>query len=587
MDSLAELSELARRDMSELDPHRPYVDEVTLPCPECGGEARRVPEVIDAWYDSGSMPFARLGAPWHDQEQFLESYPAQFICEAIHQTRGWFYSLMAVGTWRSAGHPTRKWSASAWWWTDRPEDEQAPRQRAGAPPADGGTRRGRGPLVLRRVRLPLAPPGGSATRPWTRSSARLPLTYWHTASFLVLYANAAAEQGRAAPGAARRRPPPSARPLLDRWLLSELHATTSEVTAHLESFDTAAAGLRLAAFIDDLSNWYVRRSRRRFWDGPGRPDGNAAFATLYESLHVLTRLMAPITPFLTDHVWSALRGPDDPESVHLTSWPAADSALIDADLSAQMALTRLWWNWPVGPVGRLGPGRQPLPRAVVSAPGFDGLAPELRAEIAQELDVRSLELMAAVSGHRVDYVVEPELPGPGPPVRQGHLGPSPAGDRRRGIRPGWRPYCAGKGGISVVVDGTPVGLMVDEVMVMYMVRAGWTVAADAGWTPAIEATITLELRPRGTGPGRHPADPGRAWKNDGLYVSDRIRVRWETPDPELAAALTEHGALIAAETLADDFGPGSRASSPTDGSGRAAHQHADADLGLAFWLARA
>ena len=184
------------------------------------------------------------------------------------------------------------------------------------------------------------------------------LTYWNTVSFLVLYANAAAAQGQAwGPAQAAEAPPAAGRPLLDRWLLSELHATTQEVTADLEGFDTAAAGRRLAAFIDDLSNWYVRRSRRRFWEGPATPDGSSAFATLYESLHVLTRLMAPLTPFLADHVWAVLRGPDDPESVHLASWPAADEALIDPRLSvadgADQAAGR---TRAVGPRRRLGPG---------------------------------------------------------------------------------------------------------------------------------------------------------------------------------------------------------------------------------------
>src|SRR5262249_11190144 len=148
------------------------------------------------------------------------------------------------------------------------------------------------------------------------------LTYWNTVSFLVLYANAAAAQGAAwRPGMLASAPPPAERPLLDRWGPSELTIGTSEVTAALEEFDSAAAGRRLAAFVDDLSNWYVRRSRRRFWEGPGTPDGAAAFATLYQCLKTLTRLMAPIVPFLTEYVWGILRGEQDADSVHPTGWP--------------------------------------------------------------------------------------------------------------------------------------------------------------------------------------------------------------------------------------------------------------------------
>src|SRR6202166_1293543 len=169
------------------------------------------------------------------------------------------------------------------------------------------------------------------------------LTYWNTVSFLVLYANAAGGAGagsRAAwtPEAAALAPAPGSRPLLDRWLLSEVHASVREVTSSLEAFDTAAAGRRLAALVDDLSNWYVRRSRRRFWDGPSSPDGLSAFATLHECVTTLTLLMAPVTPFVTDYVWGVLRQADAVESVHLAAWPAFDASVIDPVLSARMAL---------------------------------------------------------------------------------------------------------------------------------------------------------------------------------------------------------------------------------------------------------
>ena len=382
-----------------------------ITCPECGEQARRVPEVIDAWYDSGSMPFARLGAPWRNQEQFERAYPAQFICEAIDQTRGWFYSLMAVGVLvfgRSSyenvvclglvvderGRKMSKHLGNVL--------EPIPLMEAhGADAVRWFFAASGSPWSTRRI--------GAGTL--DEIVRKVLLTYWHTVSFLVLYANAAAAQGQAwGPGQAASAPPPADRPLLDRWLLSELHATAGEVTDALEGFDTAAAGRRLAAFIDDMSNWYVRRSRRRFWDGPGTPDGAAAFATLYECLHVLTRLMAPITPFLADHVWAALRGADDPESVHLAQWPSADPALVDARLSGQMALTRRLVE--LGRSARAAaslPVRQPLARAVVSAAGFADLAPELRAEVASELNVRSLDPMAAVGDDLVDYVVKPNF----------------------------------------------------------------------------------------------------------------------------------------------------------------------------------
>jgi isoleucyl-tRNA synthetase len=580
VDSLAELSELAGRDLSTLDPHRPYVDEVVITCPDCGEQARRVPEVIDAWYDSGSMPFARLGAPWRNQEQFERAYPAQFICEAIDQTRGWFYSLMAVGVLlfgRSSyenvvclglvvderGRKMSKHLGNVL--------EPIPLMEAhGADAVRWFFAASGSPWSTRRI-------GASTLDEIVR---KVLLTYWHTVSFLVLYANAAGAQGQAwGPGQAASAPPLADRPLLDRWLLSELHATAGEVTDALEGFDTAAAGRRLAAFIDDMSNWYVRRSRRRFWDGPGSPDGAAAFATLYECLHVLTRLMAPITPFLADHVWAALRGADDPESVHLAQWPTADPALVDARLSGQMALTRRLVE--LGRSARAAaslPVRQPLARAVVSAAGFADLDPELRAEVASELNVRSLQPMATVGDDLVDYVVKPNFRSLGKRFGKGTqpvaaaIGAADPAVLAAELR------SAGK--VSVEVDGAQLPLGPDELIVTQTPRSGWTVASDAGETVGLEVDITPELRREGL--AREVIRlVQEARKSDGLHVSDRIRVRWAAEDPDLSAALTEHGELIAGEVLADEFRPGTAADLP------GAHQHLNPDLGLTFWLIRA
>ena len=581
--SLAELSELAGRDLSGLDPHRPYVDEVTLACPECGGEARRVPEVIDAWYDSGSMPFARLGAPWQNLEQFEHTYPAQFICEAIDQTRGWFYSLMAVGTLLFGRSSYENVVCLGLVVDDRGRKmskhlgnvlEPIPLMEAhGADAIRWFFAASGSPWSTRRI--------GAGTL--DEIVRKVLLTYWNTVSFLVLYANAAAAQGRAwGPAQAADAPPARDRPLLDRWLLSELHATTQEVTSSMEGFDTAAAGRRLAAFIDDLSNWYVRRSRRRFWEGPGTPDGSSAFATLHECLHVLTRLMAPITPFLADHVWSVLRGPGDPDSVHLASWPAADETLIDSRLSAQMALTRRLVE--LGRSARAAaavPVRQPLPRAVVSAPGFAELAPELRAQVSHELNVRALEPMAAVGEDLVDYVVKPNFRTLGRRFGKGTQAVAAAitATDPAGLAAALR----SAGQVSVEVDGAPVTLGPDDVIVTQTPRTGWTVAAESGETVGIEVNITPELRREGLAREviRLIQD---ARKSDGLHVSDRITVAWEAAGPELPAALTEHGQLIAGEVLADEFGPATPAD--TDPAG-GAHQHAEPDLGLTFWLARA
>ena len=584
--SLDDLSELAGMVLADLDPHRPYVDDVVIACRECGEPARRVPEVIDAWYDSGSMPFARHGAPRHNREEFGRSYPAQFICEAIDQTRGWFYSLMAVGTLvfgRSSyqnvvclglvvdetGRKMSKHLGNVL--------EPMPLMEAhGADAVRWFFAAAGSPWSTRRI-------GASALDEIVR---KVLLTYWNTASFLVLYANAAAAQGAAWDPATAEAPPPMARPLLDRWVLSELHAVTADVTDALEEFDTAAAGRRLAGFIDDLSNWYVRRSRRRFWDGPATVDGVAAFATLYECLETLTRLMAPIAAFLTDYVWGVLHPAGGPDSVHLASWPEADQALIDRRLSEQMALTRRLVE--LGRSARATASvqtRQPLPRALVAATGFADLPPELRAEIAQELNVRSLDTLTTVADDLVDHVVKPNFRSLG--RRFGKTTQAVANALTAADPATVAAAMRSAGEFSVTVDGAPVVLAPDEVIVTQTPRSGWTVATEGGETVALEVAITPELRREGLAREviRQVQD---ARKSDGLHVSDRIQLWWQASDPELAAALTEHASLVASEVLAVEFGAGQPHPGVAGGAaGATIGDHADQDLGLTFWLRRA
>jgi len=300
---------------------------------------------------------------------------------------------------------------------------------------------------------------------------------------------------------------------------------------------------------------------------------------------VLTRLMAPITPFLTEYVWAALRSPGDPESVHLADWPAADPALVDAALSGQMALTRRLVE--LGRSARSAasiPVRQPLARAVVSAAGFADLAAELRDEVARELNVHQLQPMAAVGAGLVEHVVKPNFRTLGRRFGKGTQAVAAAIGAADPEQLAAELTSAGK--ISVEVDGAPVALGPDDVIVTQTPRSGWTVATEGGETVGIEVDITPQLRREGLAREviRLVQD---ARKSDGLHVSDRITVRWETGNPELATALAEHGELIASEVLADDFRAGQPADNLTAGAGQPAHQHSDADLGLTFWLARA
>src|SRR6266545_3855136 len=296
VESLADLSARAGRDLSGLDPHRPFVDEVAFACPECGQQARRVPDVIDAWFDSGSMPFAQWGYPHQEAsaDKFRGAFPADFISEAIDQTRGWFYSLLAASTMLFDRTPYRnvvclglivdedgrKMSKSL----GNALDPFELLDTYGADPLRWFMLAGGSPWVARRL-------GPKALEEVTRSFF---LTLWNTYAFFTLYARLEGFQ----PGSV----PESQRTPLDRWVLARLAETVAGATTDLDAYDATGGARRLAAFVDDLSNWYVRLSRRRFWRG-GDEGGQAAFDTLWRCLSTLSLLLAPYAPFLAEELW--------------------------------------------------------------------------------------------------------------------------------------------------------------------------------------------------------------------------------------------------------------------------------------------
>jgi isoleucyl-tRNA synthetase len=397
------------------------------------------------------------------------------------------------------------------------------------------------------------------------------LTYWNTVAFHVLYANI---DGWTPGGDA---PAPSERPVLDRWALSEAHRLVGEVTAAMEQFDTQRAGTLLSAYVDDLSNWYVRRSRRRFWDGDV-----AAFATLHECLLVVTQLMAPMAPFITERVWGdvfAATSSELPESVHLSTWPVQDAALVDPDLADQVRLARRLVE--LGRAARADAKvrtRQPLRRALVATSAHDRLSEELRGEIAEELNIGSLEPLSAAGADLVDHSAKGNFRALGKrfakdtPRVAAAIAATDAGELSAALM--------NDGRATVELDGQPVEVLPDEVIVSERPREGWSVVNEQGETVALDLELTPELRRAGL--AREVIRMiQEARKNAGFEVSDRIALSWSVLEQEgsgeLAEAIAEHRGLIAGEVLASTI---------AEADSSEALDQVEPDLGLAFTVYR-
>ncbi len=532
--SVAELARLAGRDLAELDLHRPAVDEIELACPaeECGAPARRLAPVLDAWFDSGSMPSAQFHVPFEHEATFESSYPADFICEAIDQTRGWFYSLLAVNTLVFGSTPYRNVVCLGLIVDGEGQKMSKSRGNVIDPTRVFDTC---GADALRWYFF-------SAGQPWTprrvsqdgidETTRQTLLTLWNVFSFFATYADLDGFVGPE-PGT----DPPSPTHVLDRWVLGELDATVVEVTRGLEGFDALGAASRLARFVDDLSNWYVRRSRPRFW----KASDPVAHATLHRCLVVTAELLAPFCPFLADELWTRLTGG---LTVHGADWPTPSGAL-DADLATEMAAARRLVG--LGRAARTDAGvkvRQPLRRAMVLHPGT-ALGDEVRAEIADELNVRTLEEIEALSG-LVRWQVVPNfrLLGPrlGPQVNQ--VKAALAGADGSALRD------ALEADGAIEVAGVRLGP--GDVEVRAERQPDLALAQEGAWAVALDLELDEALRLEG-----RARELVRALndlrKAQGFALSDRIVATIASDAPELRRAVEVHGGWIAGEILARDL----------------------------------
>jgi len=540
--SVAELRERARGEVPE-DLHRPYVDEVVLDCAKCGGgEMRRVESVIDTWYDSGAMPFAQFHYPFENEELFAERFPADFICEAIDQTRGWFYTLLAESTLLFDESSYRNCVCLGL--ILDPEGQKMSKSKGNVvEPWDVISAHGAD--AFRWYYL-------TAQQPWSgyrfsvdtvgESVRQFLLTLWNTYSFWVLYANAE----NLGPGDFEGELAPAED--LDRWALSKLQSTISIVRERMDAFDCTAAGRAIAEYVEELSNWYVRLSRRRFWEGD-----RAAFATLRHCLLEVAALLAPFTPFLADEIHANLVGGEgeefgeQPDSIHLRDFPELDPALADPELEAAMDAVRL--TVELGRAARAQAKvkvRQPLRRAVIVANDAEREAISARADlVTAELNVKELDFVSE-EADLVSYEVKPNYRALGP--RFGKRMPQVAA-AVEALDPKHVAEVMGNGGeIGINVEGSDHTLGTDEVTLSLQPLDGYEVEAEAGHAVALQLELDEELRREGLAREIvHAVQNAR--KAAGLDISDRIELSLGG-DEELLAAAQAHEPYIAAEVLA-------------------------------------
>jgi isoleucyl-tRNA synthetase len=489
--SVAEMSELAEKDLSELDLHRPFVDEVEFPCPECDGKMKRVLELIDVWFDSGAMPVAQWHYPFENEEIFKQQFPADYICEAVDQTRGWFYSLHAISTLLFEKVSFRN-VLSLGLILDGDGLKMSKSRGTVIDPWDVINEHGAD--AFRWYLYTASPPGqerrfsvdlvGEVMRNFT-------LTLWNVYSFFVTYARL--DEWKPEPGGMNVA---EVQNELDRWLLSELNTLTRDVTASLDTYDVLGATRPIQNFVDTLSKWYLRRSRRRFWKSESDADKETAYATLYTALTTISKLLAPTMPFLAEELYQNLVTSVDkeaPESVHLADWPVYDKTSIDETLNSDMRLVMRLAS--LGHSARNQAAikvRQPLAEAAFSVRSQKEVqALEKYAELlSDELNVKKVSALSS-AGEAVSYSLNPL------PKQLGQKYQSKFPEVRKAIlamdaQESAQALLNGEA-IKVTVDKEDLEILPDEIEVRAEARSGLEVASEGAYLAALKTDLTPEL----------------------------------------------------------------------------------------------
>ena len=559
--SVEELSDLSGQDLSELDLHRPYVDEIVFPNPDGkGGAMRRVPEVIDVWFDSGAMQVAQWAYPRKNSENFEEQHPADYICEAVDQTRGWFYSLHAIAVMLfetvayknviSLGHILDEHGQKMSKSKGNTVDPWAVIDQNGAD-------------AFRWYLYTSGPPGEPR-----RFSEKLVnevikkfwSTLWNTYSFFVTYANIDGWTP------ARTAPPPQDRGLLDRWLLAELHQLTKTVTAAFENYDAINATRPIEDFVERVSNWYVRLSRDRFWKSEQDDDKLSAYATLYETLTALAKLLAPTMPFLSEAIYRNLVAEQDgspTDSVHLAAWPPYDESLLDETLIEEMALARRLVSLGLAArnAARIGV-RQPLAgaqfamRDVSEAP----IVERYSQLMMSALNLKSVRVMgadeASALASTTRYSLNPLPRFLGPKYGQDFKAIQAAlkDGEQDFVRPLAEKLLAGQD-VTLELDGTDFEILNGECEVKVSVETPQGAIEDGGYVVILDTDLSANLVEEGLA-REIIRRVQNLRKTADFKLDDPIEVIYSDASSGLEAVIKRFDSYIRRETLANALQPG-------------------------------
>ncbi len=562
--SFAELEEYAGDLGEDFDPHRPFIDEITWPC-SCGGSFKRTPGVVDVWFDSGSMPYAQWHYPFEHEREFERHFPADFICEGLDQTRGWFYSLMAISTLLGKGPSFRNVVVNDLI-LDAEGQKMSKSRGNTVNPWDAVADHGADAVrwYLMTVSHPWVPkrfdPEGVR-----EASRRFFDTLANTYRFFALYASIEGwEPSDADPLAADR-------PILDRWLLSRLEALTATVGAELDGYQLTRAYREVIDFVDDLSNWYVRRSRARFWGNTTPDETRAAFRTLHEALCEVARLAAPVVPFTADWLHRALAG----RSVHLESFPTSVPERRDATLEAEMEAARVLVS-----LGRAAREevkirvRQPLRTLQAVVPADRRPREAVLDVVRSELNVKEVSFLASADG-LVHLEARPNYRALGP--RFGKQTNDAANAIRAMTSEALATYRGG-GGATFELNGETHALQPGDVDVIEAAEGDLVVRSENGHVAAIDPTLDDELRAEGM--ARELVNRiQRLRKDSGLQVTDRIRLGIAGPD-EVRGPAGAWSDFIAGETLATTIDVGASLASDFEGTVEVDLDGVRAHLGL-------